>query len=110
MGVAFAIEVTGQVASNPVDDFQGCSLVHVRQEEPFFVVVILKCQDVCLDIRFTLSLKYPPVFWVSIKPIRKGDVLLDRGCSSSGGSSGGMYLQVIQDGSRIVKMYVQGLK
>ena len=70
----------------------------------------LKCQDVCLDIRFTLSFKYPPVFWVSIETIRKGDVLLDRGCSSSGGSGGGMYLQVIQDGVHIVKMYVQGLK
>ena len=76
----------------PIDDFKGRSLVHVRQEEPFFVIVILKGQDICLDISFTLPFKYVPIFWVSIEPIRKGDVLFDSGRGSSGGSGSGMNL------------------
>ena len=82
----------------------------MRQEEPFFVVVILEGQDICLYVRFALPFEYTPVFWMSIKPIRKGDVLLDRGCSGSGDSGGSMYLQVIQNGIRVVEMHVQGLK
>ena len=80
------------------------------KEEPLFVVIVLEGHGIGLNVGLTLSLKYTPVLWVPIKPIRESDVLFDRRCSSSGGSGGGMYLQMIQDGIHIVEMHVQGLE
>ena len=108
--IALVIEVAGQVTSYPVDDFQGCSFVHVRQEKPLLVVVILEGHCICLDVRFALSLEHTPILWVSIESIREGNVLFDSGGGSSGGLDGCLYLQMVQDGIRVVEVCVQRLE
>ena len=80
------------------------------KEEPFFVVIVLEGHGIGLNVSFTLSFEYTPILWVSIESIRKGNVFLDGRCGGGNSVSGGLYLQMIQDGIRAVKVYVQCLK
>ena len=54
--VGFVVKVVGQITAYLVDDFKGCSFIHMEQEEPFLITISLKCYAICLNASFALNI------------------------------------------------------